>query len=64
MKIKKFMASDKFVIVMNFIRIGTLIGVGILIFVIVKEIEAVKLLGYDVCKLCISKSGCECWCLK
>jgi len=28
----------------------------------VKEIEAVKLLAYDPCAICMNKTGCSCWC--
>jgi len=61
--IRNIMASDRFIIAMNFIRIGTLIGIAILIFVMVGEIEAVKLLGSDVCKICMEKTGCFCSCI-
>lgn len=61
--IRNIMSSDRFIIAMNFIRIVTLIGVAILIFIMVREIEAVKLLGSDVCKMCADKTGCFCSCL-
>lgn len=61
--IKEFMRTKEFQIIMAIIRIVTLIGVAVLIFIMVKEIESVKLLGSDVCKLCMERSGCQCYCL-
>lgn len=61
--IKELMSLDKFIIFMNIMRIVTLIGVVFLIFYIVKEVETVKLLNSDVCRLCVEKTGCQCYCL-
>lgn len=57
-----FMASNKWVIFMNVMRILTFVGIAILIFIMVKEIEAVKMLAYDPCALCVNKTGCQCFC--
>lgn len=63
MKTKELMSTNEFVIFMNFVRIGTFIMIGFLIWYMIKEIEAVKLLAYDVCDICMNKSGCNCWCI-
>lgn len=61
--IKRFLKSNTFVTIINIVRIITLIGVVVLIYIMVKEIEAVKLLAYDPCRICMEKSGCHCFCL-
>jgi hypothetical protein len=58
----KFMATDEWVIFMNIMRILTFVAVGFIIFYLIKEIEAVKILLYDPCKICMSKTGCSCTC--
>ena len=63
MTIKEFMRTKKFQILMAIIRIVTLIGVAVLIFIMVKEIEAVKLLAYNPCDICVAKTGCQCYCM-
>jgi len=35
----------------------------IILYVFLKEIETVKLLGSDVCNLCMEKTGCSCFCI-
>ena len=62
MNLKEIMSKPQFLIILNLIRIGTFIMIGFLIWYMIKEIEAVKMLSYDVCKLCMDKSGCNCWC--
>ena len=57
-----FMSTRKFAIAMNIVRIISLIGVAFIIFYMVKNIEAVKILAYDPCKICMSKTGCNCYC--
>ena len=61
MNIKKWMATDSFVIFMNVIRILTLFGVGVLIYIMVRNIEAIKLLAYDPCQICMNKTGATCF---
>ena len=58
----KFMSTDEWVIFMNVMRIITFIAIAFIIFYLVKEIEAVKMLLYDPCKICMSKTGCSCAC--
>ena len=57
-----FMNTKWFVTSMNIFRILSLIGVAFLIFYMVKNIEAVKILAYDPCKICMSNTGCNCYC--
>lgn len=57
-----FMASNNWAIFMNVMRILTFIMIAFLIFYMIREIEAVKLLMYDPCKICMSKTGCSCFC--
>lgn len=47
---------------MDLIRILLLVGVGIIIYILIKEIEAVKLLAYDPCRVCMNMTGCNCFC--
>ena len=63
MELEKLMQTKKFLIIINLIRIGTFIMIGFLILYMIKEVEAVKLLAYDACDICVSKSGCTCWCI-
>lgn len=56
----KFMARDEWIVFLNIMRILTFVGIVFLIFYMIKEIEAVKLLGLDPCKLCESKFGASC----
>lgn len=58
-----FMSTNQWAVFMNIMRIVTFIGIILLIVYMVKEIEAVKLLGGDVCKICMDKTGCLCTCL-
>jgi len=62
--IKKVMAKQEFVIFMNFVRIALLVGVAVIIYILVKEITAVKILAYDPCKICMNQTGCNCACFK
>jgi len=57
-------SSKKFHIWMDCVRIVTLISIIFIIFYLIKEIEAVKLLAYDPCKVCQEFTGCSCFCLK
>lgn len=57
-----FMASNEWVVFMNIMRMLTFIGIVFLIFYMIKEIEAVKMLAYDPCALCVNKTGCQCFC--
>ena len=43
------------------VRLFLLIMVIYLIFIMVREIAAVKLLAYDVCRLCEQKAGAICF---
>lgn len=63
MKLNELLQKREFIIFMNIARIVTLIGVFILIYIMFKNIEIVKLLGSDVCKICMNKTGCFCSCL-
>lgn len=47
-----FMATDRFVVFINIIRIISLIGIFLLILIMVRNIEEVKILGSDPCKIC------------
>ena len=58
-----FMKTNEFVIFMNIVRISTFIIIGIILIVLIKEIEAIKLLAYDPCAICINKTGCNCFCV-
>ena len=41
-----------------------LIGLAVIIIVILlRDIEAVKVLAYDTCRVCMEKTGCTCTCI-
>lgn len=61
MEIPKFMKTKEWAVFMNVMRIVTFLMIGFLIFYIIKEVEAVKLLNYDVCKICMNKTGATCY---
>ena len=56
--IKKNICMNKFKIIMDIILIIVLVGIA---YYIVSEIEAFKILGKDVCKLCMEKTGANCF---
>jgi len=60
MTIKQWMATDQFIILMNILRVLTFIGIAVLIYIMLREIEAVKLLAYDPCEICMNKTGAIC----
>ena len=49
---------------MNVIRIFLLISTIILIYIIITNLDAIKLLNSDPCAVCMSmeEKECECWC--
>lgn len=60
MVIPKFMKTKEWFIFVSIMRILTFIGIVILIFILVTEIESVKLLANDACKVCMNKTGAIC----
>ena len=52
--IKKNILMNRFKILMDVILILVLMGIAYYIF---SEIEALKILGQDVCRLCMDKTG-------
>jgi hypothetical protein len=52
--------SRAFQMFIDFCRIALVILAIAILIVLVKEIEAVKILNYDVCKLCAEKTGAVC----
>ena len=63
-KLNNLLNSRKFYIFITFMRIGTFVLIGIILYLFIKEIEAVKLMMYNPCKICMSKTGCQCFCMK
>jgi len=59
----EFIETREWRIFINIARFLTFVGIAIILYVFIKEIEAVKLLAYDPCRICISKTGCQCFCL-
>jgi len=60
-KLGKIWKSREFQIGMDICRILMLIIVILIFLKLVTEIEAVKLLNYDPCKLCMNKTGAVCF---
>lgn len=58
-----FMATNKWAIFMNLMKILTFILLAWIVFILVTEIEIFKQAGGDVCKICMEKTGCQCYCL-
>ena len=57
----KIWSSRKFQISMDVIRILLLI-IAVMIFIkLSSEIEAIKILMYDPCKICMNKTGAVCY---
>jgi len=56
--------SRNFQIFMDICRIVLIALAIIILMTFIKEIEAVKLLAYDPCKICMEKTGCNCFCLR
>ena len=56
----RFMATDEFIVFINLVRVLTLIGVVVLIAVMATNIEQVKLLATDACRVCMNKTGATC----
>jgi len=56
-----FMATNEWAIFMNIMRILTFLGIIGLIIYMFKNIEAIKLLAYDPCKICMNKTGAQCF---
>jgi len=58
-----FMATKEWAIFMNIARIATFILIAFICYKLVTEIETVKFLMHDPCKICMEKTGCNCFCL-
>ncbi len=59
-KIRKVMSTDRFVMIMNILRILMFLIIATIIFYLVKEIEHVKMLG-NACDICMEKTGASCY---
>lgn len=57
-----FMASNEWAVFMNIMRILTFLLMVFLVWYMISEVEAVKMLAYDPCAICVEKSGCSCFC--
>lgn len=55
--IKKQIKANRFKILMDVILIIILLGIFIYVFY---NIESFKILGSDICKLCMEKTGANC----
>ncbi len=59
-----FMAGNEWAVFMNIMRIVTFIMIGILIFIMIRNIEEIKIMASDPCQVCASKmdeSGLKCY---
>jgi len=59
-RIKNLLRSPAYILCIDIVRVLLIVGVIILIAILVKEIETVKILGSDVCALCMNKTGAIC----
>ena len=55
------MSTNKWAVFMNITRVLTFVGVFILIFIMYNNIEQVKLLANDPCRVCMNKTGAVCY---
>jgi len=62
-KLIEIWKSNKVQFIIDVARILLVLGLAIIIYVLIKEIETVKILGSDVCRICMEKTGCSCWCM-
>ena len=60
-KLLKFYYSRTFQIWMDIVRIMLLVFMGVIIYILITEIEAIKILAYDPCQICINKTGATCF---
>jgi len=61
--IKSIWWTPQFQFFMDVIRILLVILLILLILILIKNIETVKLLGSDVCRICMDKTNCFCSCM-
>ena len=45
------------------IRVLLIVVLIITLIKLSREIDTIRLLGSDVCKICMNKTGCYCYCL-
>jgi len=62
-KLMKLIGTKWFNLYMDLVRIALLAVAVIILIVLIGNINEVKLLSSDVCKICMEKSGCTCACL-
>ena len=61
MNIYELWQKREFQIAVDICRILLVILSVIILFVLIKEIKAVKLLAYDPCLICMNKTGAICY---
>jgi len=61
--INKIWRDVRFQFFMDVVRVLLVVLVIVFIIILIKNIEAVRLFGYDVCKICANRTGCCCNCL-
>ena len=61
-KLMKLIGTRWFNLYMDLVRIALLAVAVIILIVLIGNINEVKLLASDVCKLCMEKTGCTCAC--
>jgi hypothetical protein len=59
-KLLKFFNNKYFLFFSDLLRLLLFLCIVIIIFILLKEIEAIKLLNYDPCLLCANKTGTYC----
>ncbi len=59
-KLGKIIRHPQFIFWSSMARFGLVIGIVLLIGLMIKEIEAVKLLGTDACAVCMNQTGVIC----
>jgi len=62
-KLLKFWQKKETQFFIDCCRILLVILCVILIYMFIKNIEVVKALAFDPCKICMNKTGCDCMCM-
>ena len=60
--LEKLWRSKAFNAWMDVMRIAIFLLLIYIVYVLITEIDIVKLLNSDVCAMCMNKTGCSCFC--
>ena len=61
-KLLEFYGTKDYNLLIDLVRIALLVLAFMIFISLITNINEVKILASDVCKLCIDKTGCDCFC--